>query len=149
MITNDPYGISHAVPIGRDLPSGEPRKRYILSAQDKKCLNCPFDEYSLSNCRKCPVRVIKRRGEGSIGHPRAIEDDELIDLVSQGMTDAEIAAMKHCRPDTISTRRRAMGLRVPPKNDPCVRCGSREICEKVDGKCPDKRAWERKNGISS
>lgn len=88
MITNDPYGISHAV---RPWDSADAKKpvirRRVKQAEIDMCLDCDLDQDQCFG--KC-------------------------------------------------TRRRK---KPQKKEDPCQRCYSAEVCQKVGGTCNEKERW--------
>ena len=138
MITSNPYGISRAVrpwdaPRPNDLLNPPEKVHTCCESQEKidYCLNCTRPA-SFCNCCK---------GMSSKGDKRAARRERIHELLWEGYTNREIAQKVGVTADAVSYHRRKLGIPEPLKEDPCLTCRTRSICEAMGGTCSEKARW--------
>lgn len=138
MVTSDPYGISRAVrpwagPGPSDSLGAGERVHTCCDSQEKidYCLNCTRPASSCDTCR----------GLGAKGDERAARRERIHALLRAGHSDREIAEAAGVTAASVSYHRRKLGIPEPLKEDPCLRCRTRSICEAMGGTCNEKARW--------
>lgn len=112
---------------------------------DKKyiCLDCPFPEPCGTRIRlDCPLIGEMGGQKTRRGRPSDRNlDQKVCKLVERGLSDREIGFVLGKSESAIRHRRKRLGICRPVKSDPCLKCGSRKICDERGGICGEKARW--------
>ena len=112
---------------------------------DKKyiCLDCPFPEPCGARIRlDCPLIGEMGGQKTRRGRPSDRNlDQKVCKLVERGLSDREIGFVLGKSESAIRNRRKRLGICRPVKSDPCLKCGSRKICDERGGICGEKARW--------